>query len=120
LKQFQKINGIDVNPISNIIGNDVASYIEKDTDTEAALDVQWYVFYFDHSLLAKTLPIFSNWSIVISLTGFGEDANTSFWVMDSWMYEFAQEVINTPGAPLVNSISYGWYEIGKCQLFPFI
>ena len=42
------------------------------------------------------------------LTGFGNGANTSFWVMNEWMYEFAAEILNTEDPPLVNSMSYGF------------
>ena len=68
-------------PITNIIGDDVGSYVDNGNDLEAALDVQM-------------------------LIGFGNGANTSFWVMDDWMYEFASEILNTDSPPLVNSVSY--------------
>jgi len=91
LKTFQSINSLKNNPITNIIGDDAHSYTDADTDTEAALDVQ-------------------------CLTGFGVNANTSFWVMNDWMYEFAQEILNTKNPPLVNSMSYGWYESQQCRI----
>jgi hypothetical protein len=86
LETYQQINGVVVKPITNMIGDDVVNYVDTDTDTEAALDVQM-------------------------LTGFGNGANTSFWVMEDWMYEFAQEILNTNQPPLVNSMSYGYLEI---------
>jgi tripeptidyl-peptidase-1 len=91
LKEFQDINNLHEKPITNIIGDDVVRYTDSDTDTEAALDVQ-------------------------CLTGFGDGANTSFWVMDDWMYEFANEILNTDEPPLVNSMSYGWYESQQCRV----
>jgi tripeptidyl-peptidase-1 len=50
------------------------------------------------------------------LTAFGNGANTSFWVMNEWMYEYAQEILNTVDPPLVNSMSYGWYESQQCRV----
>eukprot|EP00009_Paramoeba_aestuarina_P001133 CAMPEP_0201517522 /NCGR_PEP_ID=MMETSP0161_2-20130828/8587_1 /ASSEMBLY_ACC=CAM_ASM_000251 /TAXON_ID=180227 /ORGANISM="Neoparamoeba aestuarina, Strain SoJaBio B1-5/56/2" /LENGTH=616 /DNA_ID=CAMNT_0047915049 /DNA_START=58 /DNA_END=1908 /DNA_ORIENTATION=+ len=91
LATFQQINNLKDNKITNIIGDDVARYTPSDTDTEACLDVQ-------------------------CLTGFGVEANTSFWVMNDWMYEFAQEILNTNDPPLVNSMSYGWYESQQCRI----
>ena len=46
------------------------------------------------------------------MTGMAVGAHTCFYVMDEsfgWMYEFGLTVFNTPEAPLVISISYGWY-----------
>jgi tripeptidyl-peptidase-1 len=91
LATFQVINGIPNNAITNIIGDDAERYTSGDTDTEAALDVQ-------------------------CLTGFGVKANTSFWVMNDWMYEYANEILNTQDPPLVNSMSYGWYESQQCRI----
>jgi len=34
--------------------------------------------------------------------------------MEDWMYEFASEILNTNSPPLVNSMSYGWYEDEQC------
>ena len=89
LQTYQQINGVVVKPITNLIGDDVVNYVDTDTDTEAALDVQM-------------------------LTGFGNGANTSFWVMEDWMYEFASQILHTNQPPLVNSMSYGWYESEQC------
>lgn len=91
LQTYQQINGVVVKPITNLIGDDVINYIDTDTDTEAALDVQM-------------------------LTGFGNGANTSFWIMEDWMYEFASEILHTDQPPLVNSMSYGWYESQQCTV----
>jgi len=92
LAVWQEVNGLAQNPITNIIGNS-PTYVPKETDGEAQLDVQY-------------------------LTGLAPNANTSFWIMSSnfgWMYEWATTVFNTLSPPLVNSISYGWYEIEQCQ-----
>jgi tripeptidyl-peptidase-1 len=40
----------------------------------------------------------------------------SFWIVADWIYEFANEIITTPNAPLVNSMSYGWEEINQCDI----
>jgi hypothetical protein len=47
------------------------------------------------------------------LTAFAPGAETDFWVMsyeNGWMYEFALEIYKTKNAPLVNSVSYGWWD----------
>jgi len=47
-------------------------------------------------------------------------AKTCFYIMEygnGWMYEFARLVMNTPEAPLVVSMSYGWFEVEQCMNF---
>jgi len=52
------------------------------------------------------------------MTGMAPGAETCFYVMNplfGWMYEFALEILNTPNAPLVVSMSYGMYEFEQCS-----
>ena len=31
------------------------------------------------------------------MMGFAPGANTSFWIISDWIYEFANEILSTPG-----------------------
>lgn len=35
------------------------------------------------------------------LVAFAPGANTSFWIMADWIYEYANEILNTPSGKLV-------------------
>jgi tripeptidyl-peptidase-1 len=52
------------------------------------------------------------------LTGIAPNVQTCFYIMEQgngWMYEFSLEIMNTPNAPLVVSMSYGWNEVDSCN-----
>jgi len=90
LVKFDQLNGLPTQTVECILGPAAGQYKNVSDDTEATLDIQM-------------------------ITSFGIGATTCFWIETSWMYEFALDIINTNGAPLVNSISYGWPEIASCQ-----
>jgi len=90
LDKFDQLNSIPTQTVECILGPAAGEYKNVSDDTEATLDIQM-------------------------ITSFGIGATTCFWIETSWMYEFALDIINTPNAPLVNSISYGWPEIASCQ-----
>jgi len=51
------------------------------------------------------------------MTGMAPNVDVCFYIMESgngWMYEFSREVMATPNAPLVVSMSYGWNEDDSC------
>jgi len=50
------------------------------------------------------------------ITAFSPGSNMSFWIVSDWIYEFASEILHTPGAPWVNSMSYGWQETNQCDI----
>jgi tripeptidyl-peptidase-1 len=94
LSTWQQLNDLPQDPVSAVIGD--ASYLYGPLDSslaggEALLDVQM-------------------------ITAFAPASNMSFWIVSDWMYEFAQEILSTPGAPLVNSMSYGWEETNQCDI----
>jgi len=92
LSYWESANNLPANPIKCILGNGAGDFVPDDTDTEALLDTQM-------------------------MTGFAVGAQTCFYIMQqgySWMYEFAMTVFNTPNAPLVVSMSYGWIEFQQC------
>jgi len=54
------------------------------------------------------------------MTGMAAGAKTCFYIMEygnGWMYEFARTILSTPEAPLVVSMSYGWFEVEQCMNF---
>lgn len=44
------------------------------------------------------------------------NAQSWFWTVSGWMYEFATALVNTPNPPLVVSMSWGWPEPLQCQI----
>jgi tripeptidyl-peptidase-1 len=44
------------------------------------------------------------------------NAQTWFWTVQGWMYEFATALMNTPNPPLVVSMSWGWPEPRQCEV----
>jgi len=92
LADFEQANKLPPNPITCILGNGVEDYFVNDTDDEAQLDTQM-------------------------MEGIAPGAKICFYIMDpnhGWMYEFATQIFNTPNAPLVASMSYGWNENKQC------
>lgn len=54
------------------------------------------------------------------MTGMAAGADICFYIMDSnngWMYEFANQIFQTPNAPLVVSMSYAWNEVYQVHKF---
>jgi len=90
VEDYQNALGLPKNPITCIRGNAANDYVLNDTDLEANLDTEM-------------------------LTGIAPNANTCFYLMDGWMYEFARQIFATPDAPLVVSMSYGWNEVDSCD-----
>lgn len=47
-------------------------------------------------------------------------ADNWFWLEkgNGWLYAFATHFFSTTTVPLVNSISYGWYEGDQCSISP--
>jgi tripeptidyl-peptidase-1 len=86
---WEKSNGIPPNPINCILGDGADYIFPNDTDDEAQLDTQM-------------------------MTGMAVGAKTCFWIIEGWMFEFAQQYFNDPSTPLVVSISYGWQEDEQC------
>jgi len=90
---WQHANGLSPNPINCILGNGANDYFPNNTDTEAQLDTQM-------------------------MTGMAAGAKTCFYIMEygyAWMFEFSQVIFNTSDAPLVVSMSYGWWEAEQCN-----
>lgn len=81
---------VNLSPVDCLLGDEGSAYFNASDDGEATLDIQM-------------------------LTTFGLGAKTCFWLMHGWMYDFSMELFNTTGAPLVNSISYGWNEWQQCD-----
>jgi len=93
IEDYQHSLGLPSNPITCILGNAASDYALNDTDTEANLDTEM-------------------------VTGMAPNATTCFYIMsiyNGWMYEFSEQIINTPKAPLVVSMSYGWNENQACD-----
>jgi subtilase family serine protease len=44
------------------------------------------------------------------------NAQSWFWTVQGWMYEFATALMNTPNPPLVVSMSWGWPEPRQCEV----
>jgi len=89
---WETANSLPRNPITCLMGNGDTNYVQNDTDIEGQLDTQM-------------------------LTGMAPGVPTCFWIMDGgsgWMYEFANLMFATDGAPLVVSMSYGWVEFEQC------
>jgi len=88
---WERANNLPSNPINCILGNAADTFIANDTDGEAQLDTQM-------------------------MTGMAVGAKTCFYIMagNTWMFDFALEVFNTTNAPLVVSMSYGWWEAEQC------
>jgi len=92
LAYWERANGLPSNPITCILGNGASHFFANDTDEEAQLDTQM-------------------------MTGMAVGAKTCFYIMEygnAWMYEFSLVVFNTTNAPLVVSMSYGWWEVEQC------
>jgi subtilase family serine protease len=92
---FEHANNLPKNPITCVLGTGSNWYYANDTDTEAQLDTQM-------------------------MQGMAPGAKTCFYIMDygnGWMYEFANYVFHVPNAPLVVSMSYGWFEVEQCMNF---
>jgi hypothetical protein len=55
------------------------------------------------------------------MQGMAPGAKTCFYIMDygnGWMYEFGVYLFSIPQeAPLVVSMSYGWFEVEQCMNF---
>lgn len=86
---FQQANALPSNPVKCIIGDAASSYTTNYTDGEAQLDVQ----------LSTTMA---------------PKINLCFYITEAWMYEFSLFLFNTPGTPVVASMSYAWFENQQC------
>jgi tripeptidyl-peptidase-1 len=94
LTSWEKLNDLPTTDVYQVIGDAADLYGPKDSSLaggEALLDIQM-------------------------LLAFAPNANTSFWIIADWIYEYANEILTTPGAPLVNSMSYGWEETNQCDI----
>lgn len=92
LSYWEQANDLPANPITCVLGNGKSDFFVNDTDAEAQLDTQM-------------------------MSGFAPGAKTCFYIMEygnAWMYEFSLTVFNTSNAPLVVSMSYGWWEAEQC------
>jgi len=85
LSSFQAQMNLDQSNISNIVG----SYDPANEASEANLDMQY-------------------------ITAFEPTTDTWYWTGTVWIYQWAQDVLSTPNAPLVHSISYGAPEVYQC------
>jgi tripeptidyl-peptidase-1 len=93
IEDYQNSLDLPKNPINCILGNGVQYYILNDTDLEANLDTEM-------------------------MTGMAPNVQVCFYIMETgngWMYEFTRQIMNTPNAPLVVSMSYGWNEVDSCN-----
>lgn len=95
LAQWQIINNLPQVPVAlPAIGDAAALYGTTDsslTGGEALLDVQM-------------------------MTSFAPGSTIKFWIIADWMYEYANEIVTTPGSPWVNSMSYGYEETNQCAI----
>jgi len=94
LTNWQQLNNLPQVAVSQVLGDAADLYGPDDSSLaggEANLDVQM-------------------------ITAFAPNSNQTFWILSDWMYEFALEILSTPGAPLINSMSYGWEETNQCDI----
>jgi len=101
LDYFEAANAVTPDNITCILGTGKQYYTINDTDIEGHLDTEM-------------------------MAGMAPGAFICFYIMEygqGWMYEFANYVFNTPGAPWVVSMSYGWVEVEQCinaTTYPFL
>jgi len=101
LNYFETANDVAQDDITCILGTGKQYYVPNDTDIEGHLDTEMFV-------------------------GMTPGANICFYIMEygnGWMFEFASYVFQTPGAPWIISMSYGWVEVEQCinaTTYPFL
>jgi len=101
LDYFEAANAVTPNNITCILGTGKQYYTLNDTDIEGQLDTEM-------------------------MAGMAQGAFICFYIMEygqGWMYEFGNYIFNTPGAPWVVSMSYGWVEVEQCinsTTYPFL
>lgn len=93
LRQYREATALPDEPtgVRRGVVNKLGNVQSTPSDSEASLDIQ----------------------IMQSVSG---NADTTFWVVDGWVYEWAQELFSMKTPPLVNSLSFGGEEASSCEV----
>ena len=89
LKTFYKDTATKTDNITN--AHIIGPFSPGDPDVEATLDYQY-------------------------MSAVGVDNENWYWTESEWLYDWSVKFFNTKTVPMVNSMSWGWYEIAQCDI----